>query len=139
MSYIVVVNPMILAPAVPFGVAVRATCVSAAVATAFVGIVANLPFGLAAGMGVNSYFRYTVVANMGFSPGGALAICFVQAGVFALLAWTGLVDRVQAILPEGLKSAITVAIGIFQAFIGFQLMGMVVPNEVTLVALGDLG
>jgi len=145
MSYIVVVNPMILSAAstatgspIPFHSACRATCISAAASSAFVGLVANLPFGLAAGMGLNSYFRYGVVGRLGLSPEAGLACVFTQAVVFAMLALSGLADKMQDLVPMGLKCAITVAIGIFQAFVGFQLMGLVVRSESTLVALGDL-
>jgi len=145
MSYIVVVNPMILsvtsvgsgAP-ISFHAACRATCWTAAIATGFVGITANLPFGLAAGMGLNSYFRYGLVGKLGLGASGAFATCCVQAILFALLAITDIADHLQDLLPSSLKSAITVAIGVFQAFVGFQLMGLVVKSESTLVAVGDL-
>jgi len=145
MSYIVVVNPMILsaisansdAP-VSFKTACRATCYTAAIATGFVGLAANLPFGLAAGMGLNSYFRYGMVAKLGLGPGAAFAACLVQAVLFGGLALSGAADRLQDVLPSSLKSAITVAIGVFQAFVGFQLMGLVRRSESTLVGLGDL-
>jgi AGZA family xanthine/uracil permease-like MFS transporter len=146
MSYIVVVNPMILSaassdggpPPIPFHAACRATCFSAAVASAFVGFAANLPFGMAAGMGLNSYLRYGAIAKLGLSAGGAFACCFAQAIIFAVLAASGFADRLQDILPSSLKSAITVAIGVFQAFVGFQLMGLVVQSDSTLVGLGDI-
>ncbi|CAE7232287.1 unnamed protein product [Symbiodinium sp. KB8] len=145
MSYIVVVNPIILSARfadgsspIPFHAACRATCLSAAFACAFVGLAANLPFGLAAGMGLNSYVRYGLIERLGLGAEGALAACFVQAVAFAVLAASGAVDRVQGALPSALKSSITVAIGVFQAFVGLQLMGLVVKNDTTLVALGDL-
>jgi len=146
MSYIVVVNPMILSATsatggpspIPFHTACLATCLTAAVATGFVGLTANLPFGLAAGMGLNSYLRYGVMARYGLSAEAALSCCFVQAAIFAVLAASGAADWLQAMLPGSLKAAITVAIGIFQAFVGFQLMGLVVADNTTLVALGDL-
>lgn len=145
MSYIVVVNPMILSTVatrhsspIPFHSACRATCFSAAVASGYVGLTANLPFGLAAGMGLNSYVRYGVIDKLGLSPGAALAACFVQAVIFAGLSACGASDRMQDVLPSSIKSAITVAIGVFQAFIGFQLMGLVVKSNSTLVALGDI-
>eukprot|EP00931_Biecheleriopsis_adriatica_P050896 TRINITY_DN29496_c0_g1_i1.p1 TRINITY_DN29496_c0_g1~~TRINITY_DN29496_c0_g1_i1.p1 ORF type:complete len:515 (+),score=106.07 TRINITY_DN29496_c0_g1_i1:54-1547(+) len=145
MSYIVVVNPTILSARyedgsspIPFHAACRATCLSAAFASGFVGLAANLPFGLAAGMGLNSYVRYGIIGRLGLSPEAALAACFVQAVLFAALAASGTVDRVQGALPHALKSSITVAIGVFQAFVGLQLMGLVVKSDTTLVALGDL-
>jgi len=75
---------------------------------------------------------------MGFSAERALATCFVQGALFAVFAVTGSADRLQGILPSSLKSAITVAIGIFQALVGFELMGLVVQSKSTLVELGDL-
>jgi len=144
MSYIVVVNPMVLSSpggngqAIPFQAACRATCISAALASGFVGLTANLPFGLAAGMGVNTYVRFGIIGRLGLSVEAALACCFTQAVLFAGLVACGAADWMQSILPTSLKSAITVAIGIFQAFVGFQLMGLVVRSETTLVGLGDL-
>eukprot|EP00442_Polarella_glacialis_P027018 CAMPEP_0115066886 /NCGR_PEP_ID=MMETSP0227-20121206/11068_1 /TAXON_ID=89957 /ORGANISM="Polarella glacialis, Strain CCMP 1383" /LENGTH=438 /DNA_ID=CAMNT_0002452861 /DNA_START=276 /DNA_END=1592 /DNA_ORIENTATION=+ len=145
MSYICVVNPMILSAPfadgsspISFYAACRATCLSAAFASGFVGLTANLPFGLAAGMGLNSYVRYGMIDRLGLSAEAALAACFTQAVLFAALAASGAVDRVQGALPMALKSSITVAIGVFQAFVGLQLMGLVVKNDTTLVALGDL-
>eukprot|EP00440_Ansanella_granifera_P017378 gb/GFBE01018874.1/.p1 GENE.gb/GFBE01018874.1/~~gb/GFBE01018874.1/.p1 ORF type:complete len:496 (+),score=103.47 gb/GFBE01018874.1/:1-1488(+) len=145
MSYIVVVNPIILSARyadgsspISFHAACRATCLSAAFASGFVGLAANLPFGLAAGMGLNSYVRYGIIDRLGLSPEAALAACFTQAVLFAALAASGVVDRVQGALPHALKSSITVAIGVFQAFVGLQLMGLVVKSDTTLVALGDL-
>eukprot|EP00929_Paragymnodinium_shiwhaense_P082110 TRINITY_DN43153_c0_g1_i1.p1 TRINITY_DN43153_c0_g1~~TRINITY_DN43153_c0_g1_i1.p1 ORF type:complete len:523 (-),score=111.40 TRINITY_DN43153_c0_g1_i1:174-1742(-) len=151
MSYIVVVNPMILSASsaatlqsgepdnipISFQAACRATCISAAAATLFVGLTANLPLGLAPGMGLNSFFRYGMVGRLGLGAEAAFGCCFVQAVVFAGLALSGLADKLQDILPAALKSAITVAIGVFQAFVGFQMMGLVVKSETTLVALGD--
>jgi AGZA family xanthine/uracil permease-like MFS transporter len=89
-------------------------------------------------MGLNTYLRYGAVGRMGLSPQAALAACATQAALFVALAASGAVDRMQAIVPSGIKSAITVAIGIFQAFAGFQLMGLVVKSDETLVELGDV-
>lgn len=146
MSYIVVVNPLILSTPlpetgespVPFRQCLYATCLSAALASGFVGLFANLPFGLAAGMGLNSYFRYSMVGELGMPVDAALGCCVVQAMLFALLTVTGAASWAQDAVPNSLKAAITVAIGIFQAFLGFQLMGLVVKSDETLVALGDL-
>jgi len=145
MSYIVVVNPMILSAAtpdggaaLPFRASLVGTCLTAAVATAYVGLGANLPFGLAAGMGLNSYFRYSVLAKFGLSPAAGLAACFTQAVLFAGLTVIGAVDLVQNALPRGLKCSITVGIGIFQALVGFQMMGLVAKDDETFVTLGDL-
>lgn len=145
MSYIVVVNPMILsatssgmAPPIDFRQGVKATCFSAAAASVFVGMTANLPFGLAAGMGLNSYFRYGVIGGMGMKTEAALACCFVQAVFFAGMAFSGAAEWLQKLVPADLKCAITAAVGIFQAFVGFQLMGAVVHSDQTLVTIGDL-
>ena len=138
MSYIVVVNPLILSmpladvtAVVGFRQCVYATCLAAAVASAFVGYFANLPFGLAAGMGLNSYFRYSVVGGLGMTGAAAFGCCMAEAVLFALLTLTDAARRAQAVVPDALKAAITVAIGIFQAFVGFQLMGLVIVSIVT--------
>jgi len=157
MSYIVIVNPHILANCfepsrgdlskettgqirdpVVFGHIHAATCVTAIIACLWVGLFANLPFGMAAGMGLNSYFTYGVCWLLDVKPGAALVAVLVQGVTFALLSVTGLCNAVQALCPDCIKKALTVAIGLFQAFIGLRFAGVVVPSPHTLVTLGDL-
>lgn len=139
MAYILLVNPTILSGAgMPFESVASATALSAIVASAFVGIFANLPFALAAGMGLNAYFAYGVCVSRQLSYQVALTVVFVEGVVFALLTACGACAFIQRIMPHNLKHAITVGIGLFQAFIGFRMTNLVVPDEETLVTLGNL-
>lgn len=139
MAYIVVVNPSILADAgVPFEGALFATCIAAAIATLIMGVVANHPFALAPGMGLNAYFAYTVVLGMGVPWQSALGAVFISGVIFVLLT----IGRVRAMVVDAIPSSIKVAtaagIGVFIAFVGLRNGGIVVANQGTLVALGDV-
>lgn len=139
MAYIVAVNPAILADAgVPFEGALFATCMAAAAATLLMGLIANYPFALAPGMGLNAYFAYSVVGGMGVPWQTALGAVFISGVLFVLLT----VSRVRALvvdaIPDALKVATAGGIGLFIAFIGLRNGGIVVADEATTVALGDL-
>lgn len=139
MAYILLVNPTILAGAgMPFRAVASATALSAVFACSFVGLVANLPFGLASGMGLNAYFAFGVCVATSMTYDVALAACLVEGVLFSLLTALGASEYIQRVMPHNLKHAITVGIGLFQAFIGFRMTGLVVPNEETLVALGNV-
>jgi adenine/guanine/hypoxanthine permease len=139
MAYIVAVNPAILADAgVPFEGALFATCMAAAAATLLMGLIANYPFALAPGMGLNAYFAYSVVGGMGVPWQTALGAVFLSGVIFVLLT----VSRVRALvvdaIPDGLKVATAGGIGLFIAFIGLRDAGLVVADEATTVTLGDV-
>lgn len=139
MAYILVVNPTVLSGAgLPFGAVAFATAMTAIVGCTIAGIFGNLPFGLAPGMGLNAYFAFGVCIAKGLPAGVALTIVFLMGATFALLAATGACSLLQKIMPDNLKHATTVAIGIFQAFIGFRMVDIVVSDPHTLVALGDV-
>ena len=138
MAYIVVVNPGILADAgVPFEGALFATCMAAAFATLLMGTIANYPFALAPGMGLNAYFAYTVVGAMGVPWQAALGAVFISGVIFILLT----VSKVRALIvdaiPDTLKVATAAGIGLFIAFIGLRNGGIVTANDATLVSLGS--
>lgn len=140
MAYIVVVNPAILAEAgVPFEGALFATCAAAAAATLVMGLVANYPFALAPGMGLNAYFAYGVVGALGVPWQTALGAVFLSGVLFVALT----ISRVRALIvdaiPAPLKSATAAGIGLFIAFLGLRNAGLVAPSEATLVTLGDVG
>ena len=138
-AYILVVNPTVLSGAgLPFGAVAFATAMTAIVGCTIAGIFGNLPFGLAPGMGLNAYFAFGVCIAKGLPAGVALTIVFLMGATFALLAATGACSLLQKIMPDNLKHATTVAIGIFQAFIGFRMVDIVVSDPHTLVALGDV-
>jgi len=144
MSYIMVVNPVIISKAgingdLPPESVMAATALSASVGSFVVGVIGDAPLGLMPGMGLNAYFTFGICHNFGLSWQEALSCCFVSGLALLLLALCGVCHWVVSkVLSEHLKKAITVAIGIFQALIGFQVMGLVVMSKDTLVTLGDL-
>ena len=139
MSYILFVNPQILAEAgMPVNDVAFATAVSAGVATLIMGVFAHYPFALAPGMGLNAYFTYGVVIGMGVSWQMALTAVFVEGLLFLALSLGGIRAAVLNAIPLSLKNATTAGIGLFLGIIGFQSAGLVADDPVTLVRLGDL-
>ncbi|MEW6546129.1 MAG: NCS2 family permease [Bacillota bacterium] len=139
MAYIIFVNPSILKDAgMDFGAVMVATCLSSAAACLIMGLYANYPIALAPGMGINAFFAYTVVRGMGYPWEAALAAVFVD-GVLTLLllTMTGAREAIINSVPMSLKLSISAGIGLFLALIGLQNAGIVQPNPVTLVQLGD--
>jgi len=139
MAYIVFVNPMILADAgMDRGAVFVATCLAAAVGTLLMGLYANYPIALAPGMGLNAYFTYTVVGQMGYTWQVALGAVFLSGILFLALALSPLRVWVVNAIPRSLKLAISAGIGLFLAIIGLKNAGIVVAHPVTLVTVGDL-
>jgi len=149
MSYIVVVNANMLQQAgIPFEAAVFATCVSAAVGTFLMAWLANYPFALAPGMGMNAYFTFSVVPTVGMvlDSGAdpdrawrvALGLVGWSGGLFLLATWLELRSKVMRGIPEALQLSVSAGIGLFIAFIGLQGAGIVVDDPATLVKLGDV-
>ena len=149
MAYILFVNPATLSlvgiEELPEGVTrmdqgavFTATAIAAAVGTLFMGIIARYPIGLAPGMGLNAFFAYTVVLGYGIPWETALAGVFASGLIFIVLTLTGLREKIINVIPPNLKLAVGAGIGLFIAFIGFQNAGIIVGNEATLVAIGDL-
>ena len=137
MAYIIAVNPSILsATDMPAGPLVTATCLAAAIACILMGLFANLPFALASGMGLNAYFAYTVVGQMGISWKVALTAVFVEGIIFIVLSLFKVREAVVNAIPKNMKLAVTGGIGLFIAFIGMVNSGLVVANESTMVSLG---
>jgi AGZA family xanthine/uracil permease-like MFS transporter len=138
MAYIVFVNPAVLSGAgMDFGAVTTATCLSAAVATLAMGLAANYPIALAPAMGENFFFL-TVVLGMGVSWEIALAAVFVSGVVFFLLTFLRVRELIIDAIPQSLKHAIAVGIGLFIAFIGMSGAGFVERSEQMLLHLGDL-
>lgn len=137
MAYIIAVNPNILSSTgMPAGALVTATCLSAAIASILMGLFANLPFVLASGMGLNAYFAYTVVGQMGVSWEVALTAVFIEGIIFIVLSLFKVREAVVNSIPKNMKLAVTGGIGLFIAFIGMVNAGLVVANESTMVELG---
>lgn len=138
MAYILIVNPIMLADAgMDFGAVFTATALSAAIATLVMAFLANLPFALAPGMGLNAFFAYTVVITMGYTWQQALAAVFIEGIIFILLTAFNIREAIVNSIPMNMKKAISVGIGLFIAFIGLQNAGIIVDGA-TLVELGDI-
>jgi len=134
MAYILAVNPSILADAgMDSGAVFTATALAACFATCLMALFANYPFVLAPGMGLNAYFAYTVVIQMGFSWEMALAAVFVEGIIFILLSLTKVREAIFNAIPMTLKHAVSVGIGLFIAFIGLQNANIVKNSDATLV------
>lgn len=135
MAYILAVNPGILsASGMEFGKIFAATAITSAVATLIMGLLANLPFALSAGMGLNAFFAYTVCIGMGYSWQFALTAIFVEGIIFLLLTFLNIREAIVNSIPPSLKKAIAAGIGLFIAFIGLQNAGIIVGGA-TLVEL----
>ena len=135
MAYILAVNPSILsATGMDSGAIFTATALASMLATLLMVIFANYPFVLAPGMGLNAYFAYTVVLQMGYSWQTALAAVFIEGIIFIILSLTNVREAIFNAIPMNLKHAVSVEIGIFIAFIGMQNAKIVVDSA-TLVSL----
>ena len=136
MAYILAVNPSILSDAGMDPTAVLlATCIASFIGTACMALMANLPFALSAGMGLNAYMAYTVVQGFGYPWQVALLAVFVEGIIFIMLSLTSVREAIFNAIPMQLKNAVSVGIGLFIAFIGLQNAGLSVGSESTLVTI----
>ena len=134
MAYILAVNPNILSAAGMDAKAVLiATSLAAFVGTMLMAFLANYPFALAPGTGLNAYFAYTVVLSMGYSWQMALLAVFVEGIVFIVLSLTSVREAIFNAIPLTLKSAVSVGIGLFVAFVGLQNAKLIVNSDSTLL------
>jgi len=139
MAYIIFVNPAILGDAgMPKDAVFVATCLIAAFGTAIMALYANYPIALAPGMGLNAYFAYAVVGAMGFTWQVALGAVFVSGCLFLLITIFRLRELIVRGIPQSLRTAIVVGIGMFLAIIALKSAGIVAPSKATYVTLGDL-
>ncbi|MFG5777602.1 NCS2 family permease [Comamonas sp. J-3] len=139
MAYIMFVNPSILGDAgMPKGAVFVATCLIAAIGSVLMGLLANYPIAIAPGMGLNAYFAYVVVLGMGYTWQAALGAVFVSGCLFLLVTVFRLRDQIIKGIPQSIRVAITVGIGLFLALIALKSAGVVVESKATLVTLGDL-
>ena len=138
MAYILAVNPNVLsATGMDHGAVVTATALASLIGTLLMALLANYPFALAPGMGLNAYFAYTVVLGMGYTWQVALTAVFVEGIVFIVLSLTNVREQIFNAIPMNLKSAVSVGIGLFIAFIGLQNAHIVIGGA-TLVELFSL-
>ena len=139
MAYILAVNPSILGETgMDKGALFTTTVLMSALPTIFMGLYAKQPLALAPGMGLNAFFAYTICMVMGYSWQFALTAVFLEGLVFLLLTITNLREKIVDVIPAALKNAISAGIGLYIAFIGLKSAGIIVNNNATLVALGDL-
>ena len=139
MAYIVFVQPAVLSAAgMDFGAVMVATCLSTAIATALMALLANYPIAVAPAMGHNFFFAYSVVVGMKVPWQVALGAVAIAGLVFVLTAGIGLRERVITAIPPSLKHAIAAGIGLLIAMVGLQWAGLVVAAPGTLVTLGNL-
>lgn len=138
MVYILIVNPALLSSiGIPFEQVFMATVISAVIGTLIMGLVAKYPIAIAPGMGLNAYFA-SVVGAQGLSYQTVFGTVFIAGLLFLLISVTSLRKMIMDAIPNSLKYGITSGIGLFIAFIGLKNAGIVVPNESTMVTLGDL-
>ncbi|NIM90752.1 MAG: NCS2 family permease [Candidatus Aminicenantes bacterium] len=139
MSYIIFVQPAILSSTgMDKGAVMFATCVSSALATLLMGLLAKYPIALAPAMGHNIFFAVIVCGTMGYSWQVALGAVFISGAIFIILSIIGVWESLVASVPDSLKHAIAVGIGLLIALIGLEYGGLVVDTPGVLVGLGDL-
>ena len=139
MAYILAVNPAILsASGMDSNAVLMATALAAFVGTVCMALLANYPFALAPGLGLNAYFAYTVCGTMGYSWHVALLAVFVEGIIFIVLSLTNVREAIFNSIPITLKKGVSVGIGLFVAFIGLQ-NGNIVVDASTLVTVVDFG
>ncbi len=139
MAYILIVNPSLLSVAgMDSGAVLSATAIGAAIGTIFMALFSNYPFALAPGMGLNAYFAYTVVLQMGYSWQMALAAVFVEGIIFIILSLVNVREALFNSIPKAIKSSTGVGIGLYIAFIGMQNAKIIVNEDSTLVTLGNV-
>jgi adenine/guanine/hypoxanthine permease len=139
MAYIMFVNPAMLEKAgMDHGAVFVATCLAAALSTIIMGLYANYPIALAPGMGLNAYFAFTMVPELGGNWQLALGVVFLSALLFLIISVTPLREWLINAIPLNLKLGIAAGIGLFLALIGLQNAGIVAADPTTLVTLGDL-
>lgn len=138
MAYILAVNPTMLSAAGMDKTAVLiATALASFVGTILMALLANYPFALAPGMGLNAYFAFTVCGAMGYSWQVALAAVFAEGIIFIILSLTNVREAIFNAIPLNLKKGVSAGIGLFIAFIGMQGAHLVVANSSTLVSYVD--
>jgi adenine/guanine/hypoxanthine permease len=139
MAYIIFVNPDILSKAgMPLSAVFVSTCVAAAIGCFLMAFVANYPIALAPGMGLNAYFAFGVVGGMHYSWQVALGCVFISGVIFFIISVLPIREWIVNAIPKSLKMAIAAGIGLFLALIALKNAGIVVGNEATLVAHGQL-
>ncbi len=140
MAYILAVNPSLLSAAgMDKNAVLLATALASFIGTLAMAFLANYPFALAPGMGLNAYFAFTVCGSMGYSWQVALMAVFVEGIIFIILSLTSVREAIFNAIPFSLKKGVSAGIGLFIAFIGLQGAHLVVNNDSTLLSYVDFG
>ena len=138
MAYIIFVNPqMMAASGMDQGASFVGTCLAAAIACIAMGLYANWPVGLAPGMGLNAFFTYTVVNEMGYAWEIALGAVFLAGILFVIMSVTPLRRWMLDSIPLNLRIAMGSGVGLFIGFIGLKSGGIIISNDASLLSLGD--
>ena len=138
MAYIIFVNPQIMAlSGMDQGAIFVGTCLAAALACFVMGFFANWPIGLAPGMGLNAFFTYTVVGELGYSWEVALGAVFLAGVLFFIMSITRLRAWMISSIPLNLRIAMGAGVGLFIGLIGLKNGGIIVANQATLLSLGE--
>ncbi|MCX5774286.1 MAG: NCS2 family permease [Fusobacteria bacterium] len=136
-SYIIFVNPSVLsATGMPFNALITATCLIIIISCILVAFIANVPFLIAPGMGLNAFFAYTLVVSGKVPWQTALGIVFISGVIFIILTFFKVREMVIYSLPEGFKASIPAGVGLFLCFIGLKSMGLITGNDATIVSMG---
>mgnify|MGYP001451068233 FL=1 len=139
MAYIIFVNPQMMAVSgMDLGASFVGTCLAASIACIIMGIYSNWPVSLAPGMGLNAFFTYTVVGEMGYSWEVALGAVFLAGVLFFIMSVTSLRRWMLDSIPLNLRVAMGAGVGLFIGFIGLKNGGLIVSNDATFLSLGDL-
>jgi AGZA family xanthine/uracil permease-like MFS transporter len=138
MAYIIFVNPqMMAASGMDLGASFVGTCIAAAIACFAMGFYSNWPVGLAPGMGLNAFFTYTVVGEMGYSWEVALGAVFLAGILFVIISVTPLRQWMLNSIPTNLRIAMGAGVGLFVGFIGLKTGGIIIQNEATFLSMGN--
>ena len=138
MAYIILVNPQIMSAAgMDPGASFVGTCIAAALACFAMGLYANWPVGLAPGMGLNAFFTFTVVIELGYSWEIALGAVFLAGILFVIMSITPLRRWMLDSIPMNLRVAMGSGVGLFVGFIGLKSGGLIVDNDANFLSLGD--
>ncbi|QOX63613.1 NCS2 family permease [Anoxybacterium hadale] len=143
MAYIIIVNPMVLAgpetgTGLDYGAVLTATCLAAGASTLLMGLLANYPFALAPGMGLNALFTYYLCGVMGLTWQTALGVVFLSGCLALIVTLTKIKELIIKVIPPSLKAAITAGVGLFITFIGLTNGGIVTDDAATILGIGNL-
>ena len=139
MSYIIFLHPNMLAETgMDKSALITITCLASFIGTLIVGLWANVPFALAPGLGLNSFFTYSVVIGLGVDWQTALGVVFISGVLFLILTFSGFRERIIHAIPISLRLAVPAGIGLLITFVGLKNMGLIISNSSTLLQMGKM-